>query len=132
MESQFRMRQSIALNEAPWGFMRWISHPASTGAGQLTALDATLLPGEGHSFHKHPDQEEVLCVVEGEIEQWIEREKRLLTAGDAMFIAPGTVHGTFNAGRGDARLLVFFGPCVGDGFEAIDMSGEEPWRSLRS
>jgi quercetin dioxygenase-like cupin family protein len=131
MESQFRMRQSIALDEAPWGFMRWISHPASTGAAQIAMIDATLSPGEGHSFHKHSTQEEVLYVVDGEIEQWIERDQRILKAGDAMFIAPGTVHGTFNAGKGAAHLLVFFSPCVGDGFEAVDMSDEEPWRSIR-
>jgi len=132
MASQFRLRDAISLDQAPWGFSRWLSHPASTGAGQIAALDANLAPGQGHDFHKHPDQEEVLCVVEGEIEQWIEREKRMLRAGDAIFIAPGTVHATFNVSPKEARLLVIFSPCVGPGFEAVDMSGETPWRELRA
>jgi quercetin dioxygenase-like cupin family protein len=132
MGSQFRMRNEIAPDQAPWGFSRWLSHPASTEARQIAALDANLAPGQGHSFHKHPEQEEVVCVIEGEIEQWIEREKRTLKAGDAMFIAPGTVHATFNVSKEDARLIVFFGPCKGDGFESVDMSGEAPWQGLRS
>ena len=132
MSSQFRMREKIAPDQAPWGHSRWVSHPASTGAKQIAALDANIAPGQGHNFHKHPAQEEVLSVIEGQIEQWIDREKRILGAGDAIFIAPGTVHATFNVGKSDARVVVVFSPCVGDGFEAVDVSGEAPWQGLRT
>ena len=132
MSSQFRMREKIAPDQAPWGHSRWVSHPASTGAKQLATLDAYIAPGQGHNFHKHPGQEEVLCVIEGQIEQWIDREKRMLGPGDAIFIAPGTVHATFNVGKSDARVVVIFSPCVGDGFEAVDVSSEAPWQGLRA
>ena len=131
MSSQFRMREKIDPDQAPWGHSRWVSHPASTGAKQLAILDAYIAPGQGHNFHKHPRQEEVLCVIDGQIEQWIDREKRILGPGDAIFIAPGTVHATFNVGKSDARVVVVFSPCVGDGFEAVDVSGETPWQGLR-
>lgn len=131
MQSQFRMKESIAPDQAGWGRSRWLSHAASTGARQLVAMSASITPGQGHSFHKHPDQEEVLYVINGKIEQWIEGDKRLLGAGDAIFIAPGTVHATFNVGTDDAQLVVIFSPCVGDGFEAVDVSNEERWRGLR-
>ena len=81
MTSQFRMREKIAPDQAPWGHSRWVSHPASTEAKQIATLDAYIAPGQGHNFHKHPDQEEVLCVIDGQIEQWIDREKRMLGAG---------------------------------------------------
>jgi quercetin dioxygenase-like cupin family protein len=71
-------------------------------------------------------------VADGRIEQWIDREKRILGAGDAIFIAAGTVHATFNVGDSDARVVVIFGPCLGNGFEAVDVSGEVPWRGLRT
>jgi quercetin dioxygenase-like cupin family protein len=132
MRSQFRIKNDIAPDHASWGDSRWVSHPASTGARQLAALDANIKPGEGHSFHKHPKQEEVLCVIDGQIEQWIDREKRILAAGDAIFIAPGTVHATFNIGKNEAHVVVIFGPCVGDGFEAVDVSGDAPWNGLRA
>ena len=132
MSSQFRMKKEIAPDQAAWGFSRWLSHPPSTGAKQITAMDANIAPGQGHSFHKHPNQEEVLYVVDGRIEQWIDREKRILGAGDAIFIAAGTVHATFNVGESDARVVVIFSPCLGSGFEAVDVSGEVPWRGLRT
>jgi len=132
MTSQFRIKKEIAPDQADWGHSRWLSHPASTGARQLAALDANIAPGKGHDFHKHPDQEEVLYVIDGQIEQWIDREKRILGAGDTIFIAPGTVHATFNVGKEDAHVVVVFSPCVGDGFEAVDMSGDTPWQGLRA
>jgi quercetin dioxygenase-like cupin family protein len=132
MPSQFRVRETIGTDRAEWGHSRWLSHPLSTGAKQLASLNATVEAGQGHNFHTHPEQEELIYVVEGQIEQWIDREKRILEAGDAVFIAPGTVHATFNVSRSDARLVVIFSPCVGDGFAAVDVSGDAPWRELRA
>jgi len=59
-------------------------------------------------------------------------KKRLLTAGDGIFIAPGIVHASFNVGDSDAQVIAIFGPCVGDAFEAVDVSKDEPWRGLRT
>jgi quercetin dioxygenase-like cupin family protein len=132
MGDKFRISAEIGTDQASWGQSRWVSNPASTGAKQLTVLDAALAPGQAHSFHKHPRQEEVMYVVSGKVEQWIDREKRLLGAGDAAFIPAGMVHATFNTGGSEAHLLVVFSPCMGDGFEVIDVSGEAPWRGLRS
>jgi len=114
-----------------WGRLGWISNPAGTGAAQLAIVEGTLFPGKGHDFHKHPKQEEVLVVLAGTIEQWIGEEKRLLGPGDAAFMPPGTVHASFNIGKDEAKVLAIFGPCVGDGFETVDMASEAPWKDLR-
>jgi quercetin dioxygenase-like cupin family protein len=132
MTSQFRIREKIAPDHAGWGYSRWLSHPSSTEAKQLAAMSASIAPGQGHNFHKHTGQEEVLYVIDGQIEQWIEGEKRMLGAGDAIFIAPGVVHASFNVGADDARVVVIFSPCVSDGFEAVDVSSEAPWQTLRA
>ena len=128
----FRIAADIPPNDELWVTRRWVSHPASTGAEQLTVVEATLKPGQSHSFHQHPRQEEVVFVLAGTVEQWVEHEKRLLGIGDAAFIPGGTVHASFNAGDGDARLLAIFGPCAGEGFETIEVSGEAPWKNLRT
>ncbi len=119
MNNHFRMAADNPVGNEDWVTRRWVCHPASTGAKQLTVLDATLGPGQAHSFHSHPNQDEVVVVIAGKIEQWIENEKRLLGFGDAAFIP------------GDARLVAIFGPSIGDGFETIDNSGEAKWRELR-
>lgn len=133
MTSMFRIASTIGRDEEHWGIRRWVSHPPSTGASHLTVVEATLSPGMGHGFHKHPGQEEVIYVVAGKIEQWVDRDKRTLSAGDAVFVPPGVVHASFHAGEGDATMVAIFGPSIGDeGYETVDMAGEIPWRDLRS
>jgi quercetin dioxygenase-like cupin family protein len=98
-------------------------------------LDVKLDPGKGHDFHTHPNQEEIILVRSGTIEQWIERERKVLTAGDCAFIPKGVVHASFvpDDARDPVRLFVVLGPSFGpNGYEAVDCSTEEPWASIRS
>ena len=116
-----------------FGPLRWIAHPPSTGTRQLTALEAVIAPGTGHPFHVHPDQEEMIFVLSGRLEQWVEKDLRILGPGDAVVIPMGTVHASFNAGTDDLRMIATFGPSVGDiGFTMVDVAGEAPWSTLRS
>jgi hypothetical protein len=59
----------------------------------------------------------------------------VLTVGDAAFIPMGAVHATFVAATAvePVRLFVVLGPSYGPaGYEAIDVSHEEPWATLRT
>ena len=58
-----------------------------------------LPPGEGHKFHRHPEMEEIIYVVDGRAEQWVEQDKQMLTAGQIAHIPTNLVHATFNAGE---------------------------------
>lgn len=115
-----------------WGRLAWLSRPSSTGAQNLTVIEVDLLPGKGHNFHKHPDQEEVIYVIEGRVEQWLDQTKRILTPGDSVFIPADVVHASFNAGDGAARLMAILGPCVGaGGYVSVEMGDHAPWNGLR-
>ncbi|MCB1498236.1 MAG: cupin domain-containing protein [Bauldia sp.] len=129
-------RFTIASETAPetldWGRLRWLCNPPSTGAKDLTVIDVTLLPGRGHNFHRHPDQEEVILCVAGSVEQWVDREKRILGPGDSAFIPADVVHASFNVGDSEAKVVAILGPCVGEvGYEVVEMGGEAPWNTLR-
>ena len=131
-KGSFRLAAEIEPEVLDWGQLRWVSNPPSTGAAQLTVIDVTLAPGKGHNFHKHPDQEEVLYVVAGSVEQWVDREKRMLGPRDAAFVPADMVHASFNAGTTDAKIIAILGPCVGEGgYELVDVAGEAPWNRLR-
>ena len=133
MSDKFRIASEITPEQLPWGILHWVSHPPSTGAKRMTVVEGTFKPGHGHSFHKHPDREEVIYVISGTFEQWMDREMRTLRSGDAVFIPAGMVHASFNSGKGDARMIAIFGPCVGEaGFETIDVAEEAPWNGLRA
>jgi quercetin dioxygenase-like cupin family protein len=132
MNAKFVPSNTIGRESLEWGVLGSMSRPSVTGARNLTVLEVTLIPGQGHNFHQHPDQEEVIVVVEGEAEQWLEGEKRTLAAGDSAFIGAGVVHASFNVTAVPIKLLAILGPCVGaDGYETVDMSGQEPYNKLR-
>jgi quercetin dioxygenase-like cupin family protein len=132
MNGRFILSKEVAREQLDWGEMGWISHPPNTQAKYLTVIEVNLAPGGGHNFHKHPDQEEVISVVAGEIEQWLETKKTTLKHGDSIFIPPDVVHASFNISSKPAKLMVVLAPCVGEnGYELVDVSGEAPWSTLR-
>lgn len=132
MAGKFVMAKEIKPEINDWGKLGWLSNPPNTGAKDLTVIDVRLTPGKGHDFHKHPDQEEVILVVAGRVEQWLDREKRILGAGDSAFIPGGVVHASFNVGDTDAKIVAILGPCVGKiGYEVVDVAGEAPWKTMR-
>ena len=132
MASRFIGKDDVRRDELDIARLGWLSNPASTGAKHFTVIEGTFFPGKGHSFHYHADQEELIYVVSGTVEHWIEKEKRTLGPGDCVFMPAGIVHATFNAGSQDATVIAILGPCVGDlGVEQVDVSGEVPWDGLR-
>ena len=131
MTGKFISSTEVKREELPWGSLAWFSSPAASNATDLVVLEVTLTPGGGHAFHKHPNQEEVLYVMEGEIEQWVDREKRALRPGDSAFIGADVVHASFNVSDRNAKLLAILGPCIGaEGYELVDVAAQEPWASL--
>jgi quercetin dioxygenase-like cupin family protein len=128
--------EDVEWEELDWGELGWVVRPANVPEGtKLCVLDVKIQPGQGHDFHRHPNQEEVIFLRSGTVEQWVRDERRTLTAGDAAFIPEGAVHATFVADDAaePARLLVVLGPSHTDGgYETVDVSTEEPWASLRA
>lgn len=132
MHRKFAIASDVEPEVLDWGQLRWMSHPPSTGARHLTVIDVTLAPGKGHDFHKHPDQEEVILVVAGTVEQWVDQEKRILGPGDSAHIPADMVHASFNVGDTDAKIAAILGPCVGEiGYELVDVAADAPWNTLR-
>jgi quercetin dioxygenase-like cupin family protein len=132
MNGKFSPSSQVEREQLSWGSLGWLSRPASTGARELVVIEVNLTPGHGHNFHKHPDQEEVIYVVEGQVEQWLEQEKRLLGPGDSVFIQKDIVHASFNISPQPAKLLAILAPCISEaGYVSVEVGDQEPWRNLR-
>jgi quercetin dioxygenase-like cupin family protein len=132
MNGRFITHGDIVRETFDWGESGWISRPSLTGSTALCVMDVTLTPGSGHNFHRHPDQEEVIWVREGRVEQWLEHDSLELGPGDAVYIPRDVVHASFTVGDTDAKLSVILSPTAGDdGYSVIDVFEEEPWTSLR-
>ena len=127
----FKASDEIPRDEHDWGTFAAVSSPAD-GAERIMTVEATFLPGKSHAFHRHPNQEEVIYVLEGEVEQWVEDERRLLRAGDAVIIPAAVVHASYNVSDAPVRIIAVLSPCVGEeGYEVEELADEEPWRSMR-
>ena len=132
MNGRFVSVSDVEREQLDWGELGWISRPSMTNAQDVTVIEVSLNAGHGHNFHKHPNQEEVIYVMKGEIEQWLETEKRILKAGDSIFIGDNVVHASFNTGDEVATLMVVLGPCVGEGgYEVIEVGDQAPWNTFR-
>ncbi|MBI1924765.1 cupin domain-containing protein [Candidatus Poribacteria bacterium] len=132
MSGKFIPAAQAEREKLDWGTLAWLSRPTTTEAEQLVVIEVNLSPGYGHNFHKHPEQEEVIYVIEGSIEQWLRQEKRMLQPGDSVFIPADTVHASFNVSSRPAKVLAILGPCVGpEGYQLVDVSGDAPWNALR-
>ena len=130
--SKFVKQNEIEHEGFDWGDVGWRCVPA-TGAKQIVVMDVTLEPGGGHDFHRHPGQEEMIIVKRGQITQYLEQDSTTLNPEDSVFIEADVVHASFNESDEPAVLQVIIAPSLGEGsgYGLVDVSGEEPWASLR-
>jgi quercetin dioxygenase-like cupin family protein len=127
----FVTEKMAEIELAPWGKHWWLSKPGLTDTKQLTLVRVTMRPGTGHQFHYHPAREEIIYIVDGIAEQWVDREKRMLEAGECAFIPKKVVHAIYNSSAKPMTFLAILSPAVARGPFLIDCYEEEPWRSLR-
>ena len=97
----------------------------------LMFVRAQLPPGEAHPFHHHPNMEEILYILSGTAEQWIEKEKRIMRPGDSIYLPAGMVHGTYNIGAEPLDFLAVLSPAKSPPPGTVEVADQEPWKSLR-
>jgi quercetin dioxygenase-like cupin family protein len=116
---------------------------AHDSAYSFSVMEATLAPGEGVPVHSHPSVESFYVLsgdadffrVTGGEEDWIRCE-----AGELMILPPNSLHGLYNHGSSDCRLLgistavhqTFF-DAVADADRAssfASMTRNRPWGKL--
>jgi quercetin dioxygenase-like cupin family protein len=130
--SSFVLQSGIRQEDFDWGRIGWRLTP-DDGAKHLVVMDVTLEPGEGHAFHRHPGQEEMIIVKQGTITQYLEQDSQVLEVLDSVFIEAGVIHASYNDGDETAHLQVVIAPSLGEGsgYGLEDVSDQEPWASIR-
>ena len=104
-----RHRAQARPPEAAPGGGAFLARSADTG-GAVECAHLALDPGAGPPLHLHPDQDEALYVIDGQLCLQIEEEVYALGAGDFAFIPSGARHTLANPGAGPARAVQFFTP----------------------
>jgi quercetin dioxygenase-like cupin family protein len=118
------------VEQLPWGPHEWLCKAGLTDAKQLQVVRVRMPPGKCHAFHRHPEFEEALVILDGRVEQWVGTQKRILHAGELAHVPTNEVHGSYNVFRTPVTFLAILSPATCKGPPLVDVSFEEPWRSL--
>jgi quercetin dioxygenase-like cupin family protein len=110
----------------------WYCKPGMVNDTNLMFVRAHLAPQEAHKFHYHPKMEEMLYILSGSAEQWVEGGKRIMGPGDALYLPAGIVHGTYNTTHEVLDFLAVLSPAKSGGEMTVEVSDQEPWKSLRT
>lgn len=132
MAHRFVTDVEMVVESSPWGPHEWLSRAGLTEADQLLLVRVRMPPGRAHQFHRHPGMEEIIYVISGTAEQWVDRDKRFLGAGESAHIPRDVVHGTYNAGADPLVFLAILAPAHAPGPSLIEVHRDEPWCSLRA
>src|SRR6476619_6155379 len=89
--------ESQTRDEWRAGVMTRMRVSAVTGAVQLCVFEQWCEPGRGAPTHLHA-VEEVLAVLEGQADFWIEDEREAVMAGQSVIVPAGRRHGFRNTG----------------------------------
>ena len=128
---RFVTQAEMQVETLPWGPHDWLCRPGLTDARNLLLVRVHMPAGQAHKFHVHPEMEEIIYILSGRAEQWVDREKKILSPGQIAHIPKGVVHGTHNAGTTTLEFLAILSPAEISGPPLVDVSDQEPWRSVR-
>jgi mannose-6-phosphate isomerase-like protein (cupin superfamily) len=97
---------------------------ALTGAKELCIFEQWVAPGAGTPVHAHP-VEEVLTVLSGEAEMWLDDRSTIATAGQSLIVPALRKHRFRNSGTGTLHIHAVLASPV---LEAQVEGREEPVR----
>jgi quercetin dioxygenase-like cupin family protein len=80
----------------------------SRGAEALCVMEQWCAPGAGAPAHTHFDVEEVIAVLAGAAEFWVDDETEFVRAGGSIVLPAHSCHGFRNAGSGELHTLAVF------------------------
>ncbi len=101
-------RDDAVTEEGYPGVPRAVLVDATHGAQSLWVGHLEIAPGATITTHIHPDTEEAMVIVEGELEAVLGDEVVTLGAGDTVLAPAGVKHGFTNRSGGNAALLATF------------------------
>ena len=91
-----------------WGSIQWLVSDQLQTDSRMTFGFVQIKPGVKNPKHLHPNCDEVLYLLEGELEHSLGEERFRLRPGMAIHIPAGVSHDAINLGQGVARMVVAY------------------------
>jgi quercetin dioxygenase-like cupin family protein len=103
------MRQAEWVAEPQeWGQLVWMVSGPLGNSQTMTFGRCYIHAGSANPRHYHPNCDEILHVLTGEIEHSLGDETIRMGAGDTISIPAGTLHNARNVGAGEAVFAISF------------------------
>jgi len=107
--------------------LQWLATPETLGCQYLALAIMNCSPGSVvRPLHAHRDTEEILLVLQGQGEAWVDGETAPFSKGDVVLFPANSKHMVRNTG--DEPLIgacMFSPPTTPDSYVLFE--GEEPW-----
>jgi quercetin dioxygenase-like cupin family protein len=108
IDGQVRRGVGTRAEATDFGSIEWaVSIGSPPGAEQTVGL-ATFDAGKSNVEHVHPNCEEVVYVLDGEVEHTLGDERVALRAGDLIVVPRGVPHRLLNESSAPVRAFVVF------------------------
>jgi len=108
IEHQVRRNVGGAAEQTDFGSVQWAVRDGDPEGAEQTIGLATFDGGKGNVEHVHPNCEEVVYVLDGEVQHTLGDQSTRLRAGDLIVVPRGVPHRLFNDGPAAARAYIVF------------------------
>ncbi len=93
-----------------WGTVKWLDEPEDTDQGRLLVGHVTFLPHKRQDEHLHTGDEQILYIISGNGEHWVDGRCYPLLPGMVYHISPYARHELRNAGDQPLEMIIVYNP----------------------
>jgi quercetin dioxygenase-like cupin family protein len=108
IDRQVRRNVGAEAEATDFGGVHWAVRADDPPGAEQTVGLAVFAAGKGNVEHVHPDCEEIVCVLEGEVTHTLGDQRTLLGAGDLIVVPRGVPHRLINEGGVSVRAFIVF------------------------
>ena len=108
IDGQLRRDVGAAAEATDFGSVHWAVREGDPAGAEQTIGLAIFDAGKGNAEHIHPNCEEVVYVLDGEVEHTLGDQRTLLRAGDLIVVPRGTPHRLLNTSTAPVRTYIVF------------------------
>ena len=108
IEGQVRRNVGDGAEATDFGNVQWAVREGDPAGAEQTVGLATFDAGKSNVQHIHPNCEEVVYVLEGEVVHTLGAQSTRLSAGDLIVVPRGTPHQLLNRTDAPVRAFIVF------------------------
>jgi quercetin dioxygenase-like cupin family protein len=108
IDGQVRRRVGEGAETTAFGSVHWAVREGDPAGAEQTIGLAVFGAGKSNVEHVHPNCEEVVYVIDGEVEHTLGAQTVVLQAGDLIVVPRGVPHQLINKSGGDCRTYIVF------------------------